>query len=282
MSSDKTGDEVPGVSEAKRRKRPICSRCERPMPRACICEALPDHPISLHKCQMVVLQHPHESRRKNRSMPLVELCLNKNDLQVVVGRRFGETIDPSVMALVQDPDRHVILVYPSADAVSLTQGLQQIQVRRKDEAHDAKITVVLLDGTWKYAREMNDANESTGQYPNHLIRVKIRPEDWKTMVGQHSDVEFQPRRFDIRTPPSPSHLSTAECIAWLVATIEGDPSLFDTIMKPLDLMVEKWHSCSDNRSQKRSFAERDGHTDEASRDNNSDTTTREQKPQRKK
>jgi DTW domain-containing protein YfiP len=237
MSYEKAADDV----TTKKKKRPICSRCDRPSV-ACICEALPLDRLSLHKCELVVLQHPHEKRRKNRSLPLVELCLSPNDLHTIVARRFGDHIEPSVMRLLQE--ENVLLVYPGSDAISLTEGLQQIEQCRTTKP-DAKITVVFLDATWKYAREMHMANESTGQYPSHMIRIALNPEDWQT--------QFQ-NRFDIRTPPSPNHLSTAECIAWVISVIEKNPLLYDTLMKPLDLMVEKWHSYN----QKRSFTDGDG------------------------
>jgi DTW domain-containing protein YfiP len=142
----------------------------------------------------------------------------------------------------------VLLVYPSSDAISLTQGLQQMKQGRKTASPTAKITVVFLDATWKYAREMHMANESTGQYPSHMIRVALNPEDW----------EFQ-NRFDIRTPPSPNHLSTAECIAWIISAIEDNPALYDTLMRPLDLMVKKWHSYN----QTKSFTDGDGTMEDA-------------------
>jgi len=272
-------------STEKKKKRPVCSRCHRPAERACICKALPDSPIVLEKCELVVLQHPHESRRKNRSLPLVELCVEH--LHTAVARRFGDQIDSHIMELLQDENRNVMLVYPSKDAVSLTEGLQQIRERKssmedkskrklKDEGdpdriinvgsppnHDtcSMITVVLLDGTWKYAREMHKTNVATNQYPNHLIQVALTPKDFEIFANSSN---FKPARFDIRTPPSPDHLSTAECIAWIVSTIEGNASHYDTIMKPLDLMVEQWHSFSNRGTF--SFTNGDGTIEDATRD----------------
>lgn len=258
-------------------KRHICNKCHRPSPRACICEALPDEPLILQKCTVVALQHPHEARRKNRSLPLVELCLNNNDskekqLHTVVARRFGKQVmDPNVMALLKK-DRDVLLVFPGKDAVSLEQGLEQIHQRRIDRGRYAgdddekKITVLVLDGTWKYAREMDQANVSEGQYPDHVIRVVLRPNKENDMEGSSNDDDVSSKkinerrgRFDIRTPPSANHLSTAECIARVLSVVEGNPSVYTSLMKPLDLMVDKWRSFSDNRSHKCSFTDGDGH-----------------------
>lgn len=182
-------------------------------------------------------------------------------LHTVVARRFGTQTDAHVMELLQDENRNVMLVYPSDDAISLTEGLQQIRERKTNTAahDDNKITIVLLDATWKYAREMYKANEN--QFPTNVIKVALKPEDWSAFMDKS---EFKPARFDIRTPPSPNHLSTAECIAWIVSTIENNPSHYDTIMKPLDLMVEQWHSFSGRGNF--SFTNGDGSIDEATRE----------------
>lgn len=60
---------------------------------------------------------------------------------------------------------------------------------------------------------------------------------------QHQQQQhFQPRRFDIRSPPSAEHLSTAEALAKSLSRIEDDDNfIYNTIMKPLDLMVRQWH-----------------------------------------
>ena len=86
---------------------------------------------------------------------------------------------------------------------------------------------------------MDRANLQHGLYPTNTLRVQLSEQD---LVG------LVPRRFDIRTPPpspSPQHyyyLSTAECLAWVVARVEERPEIYDILMKPLDLMVQQWHS----------------------------------------
>ena len=45
--------------------------------------------------------------------------------------------------------------------------------------------------------------------------------------------------------------------------MEDDASIYGTLMRPLDLMVEKWKSFSDNREQgSRGFTDRDGPMEE--------------------
>jgi DTW domain-containing protein YfiP len=229
-----------------KRKRSICARCDRPEPSACICEALPDERIHLEKCRCLVLQHPHELRRKNRSLPLVEYCLDDDSLAVTLGRRFGSSTDESVLKMLKEPPSSqeengtpnpVWLFYPGPDAISLFQALKE---HKNSEQDNGRITLLFLDATWKYAKEMDQANKQNNQYPDHMLRVQLSEADLENVT---------PRRFDIRTPLSDEHLSTAECLAWAVAQVEENQESYDIIMKPLDLMVRQWHSFSDRKKK---------------------------------
>ena len=371
------------AAAAAKEKRKICAHCRRPS-KVCICPSLPSTPLAFHRCQVIVLQHPHESRRKNRSMPLVQLCVkgaaedtdalswggkpskkkqrfttgstmtctgnsrkaaaaaaaaanekcvdnervtanivpisctstcvsagatdSKDfNLRTVVHRRLGDEVDQSIMEIINDPSRDVMLIFPGPDAVSLEDGLKMIENRRKKRAKKAieqrkypqqqqgeaeshrsndSIVVLFLDATWKYAKEMERANTNGNWWPKDIIRVQISPEqgvndDGKKKKSSKSDIVnaaasltgsgareagvpigFKPRRFTIRTPPSSAHLSTAECIAWVVSSIEDDPSIYDQLMKPLDLMVQRWKSFSpDTRGGGNGFLEGDGAMD---------------------
>jgi DTW domain-containing protein YfiP len=229
-------------SDGRKRKRSVCTRCDRPTPSACICSALPDERIRLQRCRCLVLQHPHEVRRKNRSLPLVEYCLDAESLVATVGRRFGTSKDKSVHKLLQEPPEEkstpIWLFYPGPDAISFSQALEQHQSTSTENSE--RITLLFLDATWKYAKEMHHANTQFKQYPDHMLRVQLSETDLENVT---------PRRFDIRTPLSDNHLSTAECLAWVIAKVEEKQEIYDTIMKPLDLMVNQWHSFSDQKKR---------------------------------
>lgn len=259
----------------KKRKREICMRCKRPKLNSCICSALPTEPLTLSKCRVIVLQHPHEQRRKNRSLPLVELCFDKsyssrsgrnnscsnneegksqnntkcqnesqlsivnNDFHCIIARRLGNQVDPDLMTLINDPNQIFFLVYPSDESIPLKKALEQNDiVEHKKEIANKNIILFFIDATWKYANEMLKAGLKQNSWPSHMIHVKLTNDDFAA--------GFQPRRFDIRTPPSLDQLSTAECIAQCVRLVEGRDDIFDLLMKPLDLMVKQWHSFSDN------------------------------------
>jgi DTW domain-containing protein YfiP len=265
------------------KRRLLCDTCDRPTPKACICQGLPASRIRLRTCHILVLQHPHEKRRKNCSLPLVQLCLAPESITVVVSRRLGDQVDPKAMALLQQHSR-VLLIFPTqsqaqvqvdhdqdndnninndnnnnnnnnTETLSLSQAQEycrsttSLPREEDDSINHNKVLIVILDATWKYAREMDKANIMHQQYPKHMKRVELAWDD--PLRPQEAII---PKRFDIRTPPSQIHFSTAECIAWIITALEflneqqqqqqqHDVSLYATLMKPLDVMVAKWHDC---------------------------------------
>ena len=264
------------ATHPEKKKRVICDRCAYPKDKACICAALPDTPLStlFHKCRIIVLQHPHELRRKNRSLPLVELALfgehitiakeavqeddkdakaTKDDdfvMKTIVGRRIGDNSDEDVLKILRDPDEVVVLVFPQPNAMDMEDGLALAESKVKesqsnkekndgDSQSDKKITLIFIDASWKHAIEMNNKTEALGIWPKHLIRVQLTPSSSseETSDSKHTFIQ---RRFQIRAPPSPDHLSTAECLAWISSRVENNPEIYEGIMKVLDYMVELW------------------------------------------
>ena len=307
-------------SRKRKRSRSMCRRCERPTPQACICAALPryfcskddasliDERIRLQHCHCVVLEHPHEIKHKNRSLPIVKLCLHPQSITTITSRQFPSTsiddvesnndhpfkkLDRNIRQSLLDSKKPVWLMYHTdtqqsrgpgeakyPTSISLSEALTTL--RNQQLPH---VTVVLIDATWKYAKEMY--RRSLQHFPKHMVHVHIdiatdilclRPEsNVDKDQEQHRDAstktkyEFKPRRFDIRTPPSDQHLSTAESLAITVHSIEAelrrshpeshtdtglsmkgndhnkDVDIYATMMKPLDLMVEQWHSFAKQR-----------------------------------
>lgn len=275
----------------QQKKRVICGKCKFPKERACICKGLPDTPLSalFQRCRIIVLQHPHELRRKNRSLPLVELALfgkhldqteqsSSDDdfvMKTIVGRRIGEKSDDAVLKLLSDPNEVVVLVFPHPDAMDLEDGLALAESKvkgisqNKEEGDpngknqsDKKMTLIFIDASWKHAKEMDNKTDAAGVWPNNMIRVQLTPSSSSsTSNGEEtSNNEFIQRRFQIRAPPSPDHLSTAECLAWIASRVEGNSDIYEGIMKVLDTMVEIWRGFAGDGKRKGggSFTDGDG------------------------
>lgn len=230
-----------------RQRRVICPRCERPHPRACLCAALPEERLALQRCRVLVLQHPHEVRRKNRSLFLAEFCLSPESIACIRSRRLlhppqqpDDDADATTLASLLTPDRTVWIVYPHPQAKSLSKAMSERKRQQQQSSVTTPLpplTLIFLDATWKFAAEM----ERGSQFPSHAQYIGLE--------AAHDLLGISPRRFDIRTPPSPQHLSTAECLALVVSRVEENPEIYDTIMKPLDLMVSQWHSFADAKSK---------------------------------
>jgi DTW domain-containing protein YfiP len=135
------------------------------------------------------------------------------------------------------------------------------------------MTLIFIDATWKYAKEMEKCTDSNNGWPTNLIRVQLTPSSSSSLstsssssstVNGGSDdgweetsssspspppistttVPFVERRFHIRTPPSSNHLCTAECIAFIVSRVESNPIIYTSIMTALDYMVSVWNNSS--------------------------------------
>jgi len=299
----------------KKTKREICDHCKRPTPQACICAALPQQPLTLRKSRVIVLQHPFESKRKNRSLPIVNMCFspgpscqhqeqhqtdsscasasscikNDFDFHTIISKRLGNQIDSKILNMINDTNQYFLLFYPSNDAITLREAVEKIKQQETSKNRDDEkesecrhkngesstettssqftseyginicrksITLFFLDGTWKFAKEMEKTCTNNNAWPPHTIRVKLSKEDLThtTSTITNNDIFdsinynsaenslFQPKRFDIRTPPSEEHLSTAECIGHVLRIVEENDEVFHMLMKPLDLMVQQWHS----------------------------------------
>lgn len=161
--------------------------------------------------------------------------------------------------MLHDENEIVLLIYPSEDAIPLREALEQVNSLTKssndidanntpkndnqDTFHNSKtkkINLIFIDATWKFAKEMDTKTIQAEAWPKHMIRVKLDAADFGS--------DFKPRRFDyIRTPPNENYLSTAECIARVLEIVENNKTLFEILMKPLDLMVTQWKSFEERR-----------------------------------
>jgi DTW domain-containing protein YfiP len=211
-------------------------------------------------------------------LPLVDLCLfgstktSSDDLQsdkefvmkTVVGRGFGPDRDAAIINILNDPEQVIVMVFPHQTAMDFERGIKLAEERCGFNTHEENgttITLLFLDATWKHAREM-DAKISKTLNCHHWIRVQLLPSklnccggtdqtadsantkaDTEVCFGNaqnNTQTPFIQRRFQIRAPPSPNHLSTAECLAWVASRIEQNPEIFETIAKVLDYMVILW------------------------------------------
>jgi DTW domain-containing protein YfiP len=109
----------------------LCPRCERA---ACICALLPPEPV-VSETELLILQHPDESRQAKGTVPLLRLGLQRCEVRV------GEVFEPP------SPDRRNLLLYPGEASETGT-----------DEDDSRPLRLIVLDGTWRQSRQLMFAN----------------------------------------------------------------------------------------------------------------------------
>jgi len=127
---------------------------------------------------------------------------------------------------------------------NMTNETNPSSIPTSNKDNDGIITLIFLDATWKYAKEMHKKTSLRNAWPQNMLQVKLSPT---------SNSRYKPNRFNIRATPSLDQMSTAECIAFVVSVIEDREELYDTLMKPLDCMVNIWNSYEKGKSTKNEF-----------------------------
>ncbi|CAA7400176.1 unnamed protein product [Spirodela intermedia] len=135
--------------------RPVCREgCGRPL-KVCLCRHLPEAPIPTATA-VVVLQHPHELRRRLSTSPLLPRCLLRCSL--LPGRRLLPGSHPLLDSLhraatavgrVPDPPAALFL-FPSATTGGEEEEEELLVQRYRGRCR----ALIVFDGTWKHAGEM--------------------------------------------------------------------------------------------------------------------------------
>jgi hypothetical protein len=188
----------------------------------------------------------------------------------------GEQLPAEVQTLLQPPNLPILIFPPlkeeiqfetessstssSSRVLSLTQIQEKVDEWRRQQqqepldknvASQPKVVLLVLDATWKFAKEMHRSNKD--HYPSHMLRMALQgPTDLPP--------NFQPRRFEIRTTPSSdqddtasaSWMCTAECVAWITAQLEQSSQpgnrIYESVLQLMDAAVEQHNSfVADNK-----------------------------------
>ena len=182
------------------RCRAICKRCSRPM-RVCVCAFLPETPLVL-STPIVLLQHPHEAKRKLQTAALLELCINPQWCKLYRCRSIGPVLaSPFWIDAVEHQGRTPLLLFPREGAM----GLSELQASLES---GARYCLVVLDGTW---REANELLRNSGGRLSGVRTLDIGE------GGQRQGL------FAARKPPRDGCVSTLEAVAYTMETLEPDP-----------------------------------------------------------
>ncbi|XP_010523850.1 PREDICTED: DTW domain-containing protein 2 [Tarenaya hassleriana] len=204
-------DDTTAPSLRQYNRRQICGGCDRPMP-VCLCHVIPEDPIQT-RTKIVILHHPHESKHKLNTVPLLTKSLRH--VTTISGRRLlrhhisgnGENNPNSSAAIYLFPPS------PSSPAVTLSEIKSRILLTNQT----SPVTLIVFDGTWKHAKEMVKASAEVLREAG-AVRVCLDAGfDESVSGGSIYDSELLPRK-----EPFGGGVSTAEAVARWLGTVEPE------------------------------------------------------------
>ncbi|NML17364.1 tRNA-uridine aminocarboxypropyltransferase [Azohydromonas caseinilytica] len=169
-------------------RRAACVHCLRPQV-TCLCAlARP----TVHRTEVLVLQHPQEQRQAKNSVALLRLSLAH--CEVVVGERFAPEM---LKALLHRPGRDTRLLYPNVPAAPAPPA---------PETAGAPLRLVVLDATWRKSLRMLLEHPALVALP----RLSL-------------DAPAPTRYRAIRAARRADQVSTLEATVQALAMLEGPP-----------------------------------------------------------
>ncbi|WVZ88833.1 hypothetical protein U9M48_035303 [Paspalum notatum var. saurae] len=186
--------------------RSVChAGCGRPS-RVCLFPYLPHTPLPT-STTVIILHHPHALRRNPLStLPLLARCLS--NMHLVAGRRLAPSSTPLLPP--PSPSAPVLFLYPSPAASDLAAWCRATPLAAR-----GRPTLLLLDGTWRQAKEMRAASApflaSLGAVP---VALPVDGEvDGDSMFESELVVKKEPRK---------GCLSTMEAVARALRMLEPE------------------------------------------------------------
>lgn len=182
-----------------------CSQCGKSR-KACICPWI----VPLESgVELIILQHRSEAHRPLGTARILKLSLE--NCTCLIGENFSE--DETLNSLLADNNYQHWILYPSEHSVCLS------ELAEDKSAHQTKIRLILLDGTWKKAYKMWQLSSNLHSLPT----VKL-PEN---LQGSYT----------IRKAPTENSLSTVEAGFHALSILEPKND-FTPLLNAFDKMIE--------------------------------------------
>ncbi|KAK1370487.1 tRNA-uridine aminocarboxypropyltransferase [Heracleum sosnowskyi] len=151
------------TSDKKPRRRICTNGCDRPI-NVCLCHKIPRDKIST-ATKIIIIQHPHETRHKLATVPVLAKCLG--NCEIVFGRRLRRNVSPFLDSLYDDavsnPEnaRPVVFLFPASKTMPSVDIEEWKSLHADDNADDnvmSNLVLIVFDATWKHAKEMVHAS----------------------------------------------------------------------------------------------------------------------------
>lgn len=161
-----------------------CPQCVLHL-RLCLCATFQPLELATH---VVVLRHRKEMNKPTNTGRLVPLTLVHGEIRVF-GARDTELDTTDFF----DPERRVVLLYPSPDSTLLA----------RDEVDTRPITLIVPDSNWRRAHKLTTREDKLASVPR--VHLPSGP----------------PSTYRLRHHPDPRFLATFEAVARALGTLEG-------------------------------------------------------------
>jgi len=169
----------------------------------------------------VILIHPIEVHRRIATGRMSHLVLQNSHL--IMGQDYTENFQ--VNAILEDPRRHNVMLYPGRYSQNLT-DLSEPERSTLFPA-DKRLTIFVIDGTWATARRTVRQSKNLSPLP----RICFSPE--------------KPSNFRVRKQPHAACYSTIEAIHHTIELVGSSQSFnvqdreHDKLLYVFDKMVER-------------------------------------------
>jgi DTW domain-containing protein len=164
----------------------------------CLCGKQPNQDCSI---DFILLFHLDEIFKPTNTGRLIADCFPNNTYTFKHSRTEP---DQKLLDLLNDPSRQCIVIFPVSDE------LERNVISEISADQTKKLTLIIIDGTWRQGRRMYNSSE----YLAHLPVVKLDPDD-KSLYAT-------------RKASEDSHLSTIESVA-LTLKISGEERYSETL-----------------------------------------------------
>ncbi len=192
--------------------REICRSCFQPG-FSCFCAFV--RPFAPN-VEFVILTHPIEVKHRRIATGRMSHLILENS-HWFMGHDYSE--DEALNALLADPGRHCVILYPGARSVNLSHLSPE---ERFDLFPEGKLpTVIVIDGTWATARKMMRLSRNLHGLP----RVGFTP--------------TKPSDFRVRQQPSEECYSTIEAIHYTLELLGDGGREHDHLLYVFDRMVNR-------------------------------------------
>ncbi|MCK5894319.1 MAG: DTW domain-containing protein [Endozoicomonadaceae bacterium] len=185
--------------------RVCCSHCLRPE-KVCFCRGLK---TSQAPVDLLILQHPNESRHALNTAEIVRLSVS--NAEIFVDEDFSSNV--FLQAKLNNPDYQPWLLFPNDDAQPLDKEIFN-GIRSKTPLF------IIIDATWRKARKIYYLSTCLHSVPC----VKI--------------ITDKTSGYRIRKVPAPGYLSTVEAAIEVLKISNHNPSACESMLEAFEQLID--------------------------------------------